>query len=165
MKTPISKSKNKVGKTVGSPRRKRHNEAIAKSEVRAAVTSLKVDWDRLSLIERGMRLQELLQAGCSTRGLEVLDGEVIVEDAAAYLTGEWRLRVEFIVSLALRRWAFLCRPALRDCGNERFERHSQTREKPHPARRRQGRAPVGEPTEWPCKRIEHSAQYRIHNKL
>ena len=52
------------------PRRKRHHEAMAKPEIRAEVASLKATWDSLNLAERGMRLQELIWAGCSTRGLE-----------------------------------------------------------------------------------------------
>ena len=49
--------------------RLKHRKALENENTRLVLDALRIEWDRLSLVERGSRLRSLVEAGCTNRGL------------------------------------------------------------------------------------------------
>jgi len=47
----------------------RHRRTVADPKVQACIDDFRLDWDDLDRIEKGQRFRELIDQGCSTRGL------------------------------------------------------------------------------------------------
>ncbi len=56
-------------KKIGSPNLTAHRRAIADAEVTQSLSELRRAWNKIGRVERGERLRELTDAGCSTRGI------------------------------------------------------------------------------------------------
>ena len=49
--------------------RLKHRKALENEKTRLVLDALRIEWDRLPLVERGSRLRSLVDAGCTNRGL------------------------------------------------------------------------------------------------